>query len=160
MFKRGKIILGIVMVGLLTSMTVGGVVLAQDSSSGVSLISEPELVGGHVLSILPLKKLFSRVAEILGIDEQQLIDAFKQARQEMIDEAFDKRLGKAVKRSRLTEEQAEEIKKWREARPEYLPLGFLLGLPKSGPAPRGKLSCGIMADEFKCGYLASANVNA
>lgn len=142
MFKRGKIILGIVMVGLLTSMTAGSVVLAQDSSSGVSLISEPELVGGHVLSTLPLKKLFSRVAEILGIDEQQLIDAFKQARQEMMDEAFDKRLGKAVERGRLTEEQAEEIKGWWEARPEYLPLGFLLGLHKSGPVPHGKLSWG------------------
>ncbi|GEM_PF-1799879 len=70
------------------------------------------------------KKLFARVAEILGIEEQQLLDAFTQAQKELAAERFQARLDKLVEQGHLTEEQAKQIKEWWEQRPEFLGPGF------------------------------------
>jgi len=62
--------------------------------------------------------LLERVADILGIDEEDLIDAFKQARQEICEDVFTSRLEKAVEEGYITQEQADEILKWWNQRPD------------------------------------------
>ena len=64
------------------------------------------------------KGLLERVADILEIDPEDLINAFKQAQQEMCEEAFISRLDKAVAEGRITREQADEIIGWWELRPD------------------------------------------
>jgi len=69
---------------------------------------------------LGAKGLLARVAEILDISEEDLVNAFKQARQEMRQEAFIRALDKAVEKGRITQEEANEIKEWWEQKPEAL----------------------------------------
>jgi hypothetical protein len=80
----------------------------------------------------------ARVAEILGIEQQQVEDAFQQAREEMRDEAMNARLDKLVEDGKLTQEQADEYKDWIESRPD---VPVQLG-PRAGKAFRGMQGCG------------------
>ena len=72
-------------------------------------------------------KFTSRVAEILGLEEAQVSDAMKQARQELRDEAMQSRLDSLVEKGLITQEQADEYRDWRQSRPE-----MLSGFGKSG----------------------------
>lgn len=67
-----------------------------------------------------MQTFISKVAGILGLQEEQVADAFKQARQEMQDEALEQRLQKAVENGRITEEEADQIRGWWQDRPEAL----------------------------------------
>jgi len=83
------------------------------------------------------KGLLERVADILEIDREDLIDAFKQAQQEMRGEVFINRLNQAVAEEGITQEQADEIigwwklrpddgiKEWWELRPEVIKPGMI-----------------------------------
>jgi outer membrane murein-binding lipoprotein Lpp len=91
-----------------------------------------------------VKTLMARVAEKLGIDQAKLETAFKEAQQEMRDEAMDARLQKMVEAGKLTQEQADEYKDWINSRPDVPagldakgPMGFRGGpcFPKMGGAP-------------------------
>lgn len=62
--------------------------------------------------------LFTRVSEILGIPEDELIAAFEQAQLEIREEALNQFLEKAVEQERITQEEADEILEWWEQRPE------------------------------------------
>ena len=64
--------------------------------------------------------LLARVAAILGISEEELTGAFKQAKQEMREEKISNFLAKAIEKGLITEEEAEEIKEWWLSRPEAL----------------------------------------
>ncbi len=68
--------------------------------------------------------LLSRVAEILGIPQEELGNAFKQAKQEMREEALIRSLDRAVEKGRITQEEADEIKAWYEQKPESLDSGL------------------------------------
>ncbi len=68
--------------------------------------------------------LLERVADILGIDEEDLINALKQAQQEMREEAFINRLNQAVEEGLITREQADEIIEWWEQKPEVIEPGM------------------------------------
>ncbi len=68
--------------------------------------------------------LLERVADILEIDREELIDAFKQARQEMTGDSFIDRLRLAVEEGLITQQQADEIIEWREQRPEGMEPGI------------------------------------
>lgn len=82
----------------------GGTILAQESTSSDGTGRQ---------------SIFSRVASILGIEEQQVEDAFQQAAQEIQDERVQQKLAMLVERGVLTQEQADEYK------------------PGSTPSPRG-----------------------
>ena len=87
------------------------------------------LIGGVVLADEAAdagkgKGLIARVAEILGLEEQTVRDAFDQARGEIHDEALGKRLDAAVEKGVLTQEQADALQAWYDARPEDLPRMF------------------------------------
>ena len=95
--------------GLLVIGITGGAVLAH---------------GGGENGDSPVKSFASRVAGILGLDESQVQDAFKQARAEMQDEALQAKLDKMVESGRLTQEEADEYKEWYDSRPDTLTPGF------------------------------------
>ena len=62
--------------------------------------------------------VLTKVAEILGITPEELIDIFKQAKQDLEKEAFIKYVEKAVEKGIISPEEAEEIINWWEDRPE------------------------------------------
>lgn len=87
--------------------------------------------------------LLARVAEILGISPEELMTAFRQARQEMTEEkwteAFDRALDKAVEKGLLTAEEAEEIREWWAQKPESLNMSLLrrfFSFVRPHPGPR------------------------
>ncbi len=130
MSKRMKALIA-VMVAVLV-LTVGGtaMVMAQEDEPPTT----PEANG-----------ILSRVAEILGIPQEDLSNAFKQAKQDIKQEAFVRFLNKAVEEGRISQEEADEILQWWEERPEVVERLLLraLGFPSSGG--RQMLQQGIMS---------------
>ena len=112
--KRWIIVLAIT--GVLAALITGGAVLAQESGS----TEDP-----------PRQSLASRLATILGLEEGVVQEAFAQARRDIRDERFQKRLDRLVAQGRLEQEQADELRNWYESRPDY-PAGAILGSRKSG----------------------------
>ncbi|MBU2535169.1 MAG: hypothetical protein ABIK32_07675 [Chloroflexota bacterium] len=130
MSKKMKVLIA-VLVAILTLTVSGAVaVLAQEDEEVEP--DEEELLG-ELNEIMPRVRMFvstessellSRVAKILSISEEELSDAFAQAKQEMMaercEEAFYEFLERAVEEGLITEEEAEEIEEWWEKRPEAL----------------------------------------
>jgi hypothetical protein len=102
MWRSKKFIIGAVLAAVVLAGSLGGVALAQTESAS-------DGAG---------KTLLARVAEILGIEQQTLEDAFAQARTDMRDEA----LQKLVDEGKITSEQAEQYKTWLQARPDMEPF--------------------------------------
>ena len=116
---KRKLMISVMMVVMVVGLT-GGVVMAQPN--------EPDRTG-------PLQGLASRIAAILGLDEQQVQDALDQARTEMKNEAMQSKLASLVEQGRLTQEQADEYARWYESRPPSIGPG--LGGRKFGHHGRG-----------------------
>ncbi len=68
----------------------------------------------------PRQVFIGKVASILGLEEEQVANAFRQARQEMFQEAQEQRLQKAIDDGLITEEEATQIREWWQDRPEAL----------------------------------------
>ena len=66
-------------------------------------------------------RLAAKVAEILGLDAAVVDDAIKQAREELRDEAIQKKLNALVEKGQLTQEQADEYLNWIQSKPEGIP---------------------------------------
>ena len=96
-----------VAIGVLSVGLIGGVVLADEAE---------EARKG--------KGLIARVAEILGLEEDTVQDAFDQARGEIRDEAVENWLDGAVEKGALTQDQADSLQEWYDDRPEDLPRLF------------------------------------
>jgi hypothetical protein len=75
----------------------------------------------------PLQTFISKVANILGVTEEELTDAFEQACREMCDEALEQRLQEAVENGYLTEGEAAQILEWWQSRPDVLEGCWLPG---------------------------------
>ena len=67
-------------------------------------------------------KVIERAAQILGIDKQKLIDAFKQAGSEVAQQNVDQRFAKWVSEGKLTQAQADQYRAWLAARPSGVPM--------------------------------------
>jgi len=96
------------------------VLLLVASGTAIAMAQEEEEPAPPVES----NGLLARVAEILGISEEDLIGAFGQARQEMRGEVFYEALDKAVAEGIITEEEAEEIAEWWQQKPDVLDQGL------------------------------------
>ena len=105
MSKRMKVLVAVVVAILVLAVGGTAVVMAQEEE----LPPTPETETNGLLA---------RVADNLGISQEELANAFKEARQEMRQEAFLKFLDKAVEEGRITPEEADEIREWWEQRPE------------------------------------------
>jgi hypothetical protein len=103
--KKFIIILVVTLVAL--TVSIGGVVMAQDSTttSATSATSSE-------------KTLMTRVATILGIDEAKLQSAFTQAQNEMQAEELDSRLSEMVTDGTITQKQADDYKAWFNSKPD------------------------------------------
>lgn len=106
-------------VKVLVSLLVAVLMLVA-SGTAVAMAQEEEEPAPPVES----NGLFTRVAEILDIPEEDLIDAFGQARQEMREEVFLNALDKAVGEGIITQEEADELKEWWEQKPDVLDQGL------------------------------------
>jgi len=68
----------------------------------------------------PHDAFITRVSEILGLEEGQLSEATEQAKEEMREYAQVERLAEAVDAGVITQEEADEISAWFDAKPEAL----------------------------------------
>ena len=103
--RKWLIVAAVALVVILMAGIIGGVVYAQTTTPTPT----PDNQG---------KTLLARVADILGIDQQKLEDAYNQAKKEMSDEALTSKLDTLVKAGKLTQEQADQYKQWWESRPD------------------------------------------
>lgn len=108
MRKHMKI--GLIAIAAILALTAG--------LTAVSFADSPEADTGSDGG--PRQVFISKVAEILGLDEEQVADAFIQAHQEMWDEFQQQRLQEAVENGLITEEEADQIQEWWDSRPEAL----------------------------------------
>lgn len=101
--------------GLLALAVTGGAIFAQGNSGGPGGIRHQGIV--------------TRVAEILGLEEATVQDAFSQAHQEQQDAHLQSRLDQLVANEKLTQDEADAIRQWYQAKPiTDLPLrGFMHG---------------------------------
>jgi len=101
--KKKLIIVAILAATVVLVGSIGGVALAQTGSTDNTTAG---------------KTLLARVAAILGIDQQEVENAFTQARSEMQEEALDSYLKNLVDQGKITQEQADQYKAWWESRPD------------------------------------------
>ena len=106
MSKKIKVLISVLIVVLLLTVGATAAVMAE----GAEETTPPPEASEN--------SLLERVADILEIDKEDLIDAFKQARQEMTGDTFIDRLDEAVKEELITQEQADEILEWWSERPD------------------------------------------
>jgi len=131
MSKKMKVLVSVLVAVLV--FTIGGTAIALAQEEEEEPV--PEVAANSFLA---------RVAEILGVPEEDLTDAFKQARQELMqerwEEAFNQLLDKAVAEGLLIPEEADEIREWWEEKPEALDpallrRGFGFACPRDGQMP-------------------------
>ena len=115
MWRSKKFIIIAVLAAVLLAGSVGGVAFAQTGN-------ESNDSG---------KTLLARVATIMGVDQKKLEDAFAQAQREMRDEALNSRLQDLVSQGKMTQDQADQYKKWLQSEPQV-----------SLPGPRGHFGWG------------------
>ena len=106
MWRSKKFIIVGVLIAVIVAGSIGGVALAQ---TGNGDNSQP-------------KTLLARVAEKLGINQQELEDAFAEAQSEMRDEALNNRLQWLVEQGKITQQEADQYKAWWQARPDMEPF--------------------------------------
>ncbi len=106
MSKKVKVLISALVIALLLTVGATATVMAE---------GEEETTPSEEASE---KGLLERVADILEIDKEALIDAFKQAQQEMMGDTFINRLNQAVEEELISQEQADEILKWWGQRPD------------------------------------------
>ena len=109
MSKRVKLFTIVVAMLLLLTVGLTTFVLAQES---------PEQEGDVTES--PKQTFIGRVANILGVEEEQLVDAFKQAHQEMKEEVVERCLQYALDNEYIDEQEADQIREWRQNLPDVL----------------------------------------
>ncbi len=123
--KNRKVILTAVIAGVLVLGLAGGVVIAKaiggDHDSDRRAAKGMPWVGNAT----------ARVAAILGLEEQAVDDAVRQARREAANDAIRARLNKMVESGKLTQEEADAQYNWFQSRP-YTP-GFMDGFKRRGP---------------------------
>ena len=119
MSKRMKVLVSVLVAVVL--LTVGGVatVMADDGSTATD-------------NETGRKGLQARVAENLGITDEELANAFREARQEMCEEAFIRYLDKALAEERITEDEYNAIIAWWGERPEAVDSLFPSALGARG----------------------------
>ena len=110
--RKRWIVVSVVLAALAIAVT-GGAIMAQDAET---------------------KKTFAgRVAEILGLEEQAVSDAMKQAKDEMRDEAMRAKFDALVEKGLMTQEDADAYIEWMESKPDVdFGGGFGRGRHKRG----------------------------
>lgn len=106
--RKRNLLLGLFTAALLALGIAGGAVWAQEGGT------EHEGAG---------QSMASRVAKILGLGEEKVQDAFKQAGREIQDERFQSRMDRLVENGQLTKDEAVEAVAWFQSRPDNIGHG-------------------------------------
>jgi uncharacterized protein YehS (DUF1456 family) len=137
MSKKMKILLAIV--AAVVVLTVGG---------GVAVLAAGETTTPTTTTATtPSNPLYAKVAAILGnnITEQKLVDAFKQAREQVDNEAIKTWLAKKWYAQKPTTTDKDAMKKWLEAQPKIAKPGLLNEILRA-PGKTKQLILGIDED--------------
>ena len=81
----------------------------------------------------PVKGMISRVASILGLEKEQVQDAFDEAVAGMRAEKIKARLDALEENGRITSDQRDDLEDWINSMPEGLGHGFGLHNFRGGP---------------------------
>ena len=119
MKRKWGLPVGLFAVALLALGLTGGAIFAQEGDTERD-------AGGDAEEENARQGLASRVAEILGLGEEEVQEAFEQAHRGMRDDRFQSRIDRLVERGRITEDEAAEAIEWYQSRPD-----------KIGPGHRG-----------------------
>lgn len=136
MSKKMKVIIA-VLVAILTLTVSGAVaVLAQEDDEPEpdeeELIEELDEITPRFrlfMASIESDELLSKLAEILDIPEDELREAFEEARQEIISErqekAFHEFLNRMIEEGLINDDEAAEIEEWWQDKPEALNWALL-----------------------------------
>jgi hypothetical protein len=116
MSRGNKLVIGSLAAVAILAGSFGGYVAMADTEEDVPEANQESIAP-------PETQLLDRVAEILSIEEEELKSAVAQARQEMMDEAFERRLDRLVEEEVITEEEAQDYLEWWQERPD-VPMDF------------------------------------
>lgn len=100
--------IGAVAIAILAA-TIGGAVAFADSPGG-----DDEVAAG------PAQVFAGKVADALGLSQDEVANAFREARQEMAEGAMQQRVENALEEGIITQDEATEILDWWQDRPEAL----------------------------------------
>ena len=139
MFKR-KLVLGTT-AGLIGALAIAGAAFADTGSPDRN----------------PQDSIKDRVAEILGIDRDDLDSAMSTAREEHREAKQDERLAALVEAGTITQEQAGEIDAWEDAKPEI--MDQLKKLAKEYGGVRGDLEA-TLATLVEQEFITQAEADA
>ena len=92
------------------------------SITAVTALAAVGTMGGLAAAHGGGEEIGSRVAEILDLDQETVIEAFDQARTDIQGQQLQAKLDQAVEDERISEEQAEEFQSWFDQRPEGLSI--------------------------------------
>lgn len=109
MSKKAKILVSVLATVILLAAGGAATVMAQD---------EPTEDEALTTSETGTDGFMARVAGILGIPQDDLVNAFKQAKQDMQDEAIDRAIDMALQKGLIDEAEAAEIRGWLGEKPE------------------------------------------
>ncbi|PKB63532.1 MAG: hypothetical protein BZY80_07150 [SAR202 cluster bacterium Io17-Chloro-G2] len=129
--KKRNLFLVLFSAAVLAVGITGGAILAQENDT-----QDDAAHGDSAQDDSTRKSKASRVAEILGLGEEEVQDAFQQAGKEMRDERFQSRMDRLVEKGQITEGEAVEAVEWYQSRPENIGPGRR-GFSMKGRGHRG-----------------------
>ena len=136
MWKRKWFIPVVVVSVLLIGGVVGGVAVAQSDSP--TNTEDQSQVADRFQAFLDKVCAIYEEKTGVAIDSGQLIEALKQARSEMRDEAIENWLQNLVSKGEITQEEADQYLEWWQSRPDVkLPLPGLDKLARVFRMPLG-----------------------
>ncbi len=121
MSKKSKIILVVVAGMVVLALGGGAIVLAADNPPTTTTPAAQS------------NTLFAKVATILGVTEQQITDAFKQANTQLENQRIDQLLAQAVTNNTITQAEADALKAWLAQRPATPTKDTLKAWESNGP---------------------------
>lgn len=124
MWKTKKFIVIAVIVAVLLAGGIAGIALAK-SNSGSSVNAPTSQATSDNGTLM------ARVAQILGIDQSTLQNAFDQAQKDMASQAMQNRLNSLVQQGKITQDQANQYEQWYQSRPD-------INVPGLGPNGAGR----------------------
>jgi hypothetical protein len=104
MSKKLKIIMAIAAGVVILTLGGGAIVMAADNTTPTTTTNQSN-------------PLFAKVAAALGVTEQQLTDAFKQANTQAESQMIDQQLAQAVTKGTITQAESDAIKTWLSQKP-------------------------------------------